>query len=314
MTLLGPINSEVRSSGGSLAEPRDFLALLKPRVMSLVVLTAITGLALAPGSVHPTLAVISILSIAIGAGASGALNMWYDADIDGVMTRTAKRPIPAGRIEPQTALAFGLGLSLLAVTLLGLASNWFAAGLLAFTIFFYAVVYTMWLKRSTPQNIVIGGAAGAFPPMIGWAAATGGVAVESIVLFLIIFLWTPPHFWALALFKLKDYDNAGVPMLPNVAGERTTRIQIFVYSLVLVPVGVAPWLLGFAGPVYGVASILLGANFLRHAYATLRMADGDPKMIPAKRLFAFSILYLFGLFVILLAEALFWPASTVIGA
>lgn len=287
----------------SLAEPRDYIALLKPRVMSLVVLTAITGMALAPGAIHPTLAVISILSIAIGAGASGALNMWYDSDIDAVMTRTANRPIPAGRIDREAALAFGLILSLLAVSMLGLASNWFAAGLLAFTIFFYAVIYTMGLKRATPQNIVIGGAAGAFPPMVGWAAVTGGVAIESIVLFLIIFLWTPPHFWALAMFKLKDYGSVGVPMLPNVAGERATRLQIFLYSLVLVPVGVAPWLLGFAGPVYGVASVLLGANFLRHAYATFRMPDGDEKMLPAKKLFAFSIVYLFALFVILLGEA-----------
>ncbi|MCB8839149.1 heme o synthase [Aurantimonas sp. VKM B-3413] len=291
------------SNGVSLAEPRDFLALLKPRVMSLVVLTAITGLMLSPGHIHPTLAAISILAIAIGAGASGALNMWYDADIDGVMSRTAKRPVPAGRVAPETALAFGLGLALLGVCLLGLAANWFAAALLAFTIFFYAVVYTMGLKRWTPQNIVIGGAAGAFPPMIGWAAVTGSVSIESVVLFLIIFLWTPPHFWALALFKLKDYDNAGVPMLPNVAGERSTRIQIFAYSLLLVPVGVAPWLMGFAGPVYGIASVLLGANFLRHAYATLRMSDGDPKMIAAKKLFGFSILYLFSLFAILLGEA-----------
>ena len=288
----------------SLAEPRDFLALLKPRVMSLVVLTAITGVVLAPGELHPTLAFIAILSIAIGAGASGALNMWYDADIDRLMTRTAQRPVPAGRIAPETALSFGVGLSCLSVMMLGLATNWFAAGLLAFTIFFYAVIYTMGLKRSTPQNIVIGGAAGAFPPMIGWAAVTGGVAIESVVLFLIIFLWTPPHFWALALFKLKDYGSAGVPMLPNVSGEKATRRQIFLYSLLLVPVAVAPWPMGFAGPVYGIAAILLGANFLRHAYATLKMADGDPHMRPAKKLFAFSIFYLFGLFAILLAEGL----------
>ena len=304
MTLLDATTSPPPSNGVSLAEPRDFIALLKPRVMSLVMVTAITGLALAPGHLHPTLAIISLLSIAIGAGAAGALNMWYDADIDGVMTRTSKRPIPAGRVPAESALAFGLGLSLLAVSMLGLASNWFAASLLAFTIFFYAVVYTMGLKRSTPQNIVIGGAAGAFPPMIGWAAVTGDVSVPSVVLFLIIFLWTPPHFWALALFKLRDYDTARVPMLPNVAGERSTRIQIFAYSLVLAPVGVLPWVLGFAGPVYGAASVVLGANFVRHAYATFRMPDGDPKMVPAKRLFGFSILYLFSLFAILLGEAL----------
>ncbi|MBB4002982.1 MAG: heme o synthase [Aurantimonas endophytica] len=304
MTFLDATSTAAAPDRVSLAEPRDFLALLKPRVMSLVVLTAITGLVMAPGDLHPTLAFIAILSIAMGAGASGALNMWYDADIDRLMTRTAQRPVAAGRIAPETALGFGVGLSCLSVMMLGLATNWFAAALLAFTIFFYAVIYTMGLKRRTPQNIVIGGAAGAFPPMIGWAAVTGGVALESIVLFLIIFLWTPPHFWALALFKLKDYGSAGVPMLPNVAGERATRNQIFLYSLILVPVAVAPWLLGFAGPVYGIAAIVLGANFLRHAYATLRMPDGDAQMVPAKKLFAFSIFYLFGLFAILLVEGI----------
>ncbi len=287
----------------SLSEPKDFLALLKPRVMSLVVLTAVTGLVVAPAHMNPMLAVVSILAIAIGAGAAGALNMWYDADIDAVMSRTAKRPVPAGRVSGEAALAFGLALSLLSVCLLGLASNWFAAGFLAFTIFFYAVIYTMGLKRSTPQNIVIGGAAGAFPPMIGYAAATGGVSLESTILFLIIFLWTPPHFWALALFKLRDYGTANVPMLPNVAGERSTRIQIFAYSLVLAPIGAAPFFLGYAGPAYGLVSILLGLNFLRHAFSVLKMADGDEKMIPAKKLFGFSILYLFGLFAMLLVDA-----------
>ena len=288
--------------GISLAEPRDFFALLKPRVMSLVVLTAITGLILAPGEINPMLGFIAILSIALGAGASGALNMWYDADIDAVMTRTATRPVPAGRIAPETALAFGLAMSLLSVCTLGLAVNWFAAAFLAFTIFFYAVVYTMLLKRWTPQNIVIGGAAGAFPPMIGWACVTGSVSMESFILFLIIFLWTPPHFWALAMFKMKDYGAAGVPMLPNVAGEAATRFQILAYSLVLVPVGVLPYALGFAGPVYGAASALLGGYFVWLAWKTFRMVDGDEKMLPAKRLFGFSILYLFALFGILLAE------------
>jgi protoheme IX farnesyltransferase len=288
--------------GISLAEPGDFFALLKPRVMSLVVLTAITGLVLAPGAINPMLGFIAILSIALGAGASGALNMWYDADIDAVMTRTATRPVPAGRIAPETALAFGLAMSLLSVCTLGLAVNWFAAAFLAFTIFFYAVVYTMLLKRWTPQNIVIGGAAGAFPPMIGWACVTGGLSMESFVLFLIIFLWTPPHFWALAMFKMKDYGAAGVPMLPNVSGEATTRFQILAYSLVLVPVGVLPYVLGFAGPVYGAAAALLGAYFVWLAFKTYRMADGDEKMLPAKRLFGFSILYLFALFGILLVE------------
>ncbi|KQT65102.1 MULTISPECIES: heme o synthase [unclassified Aureimonas] len=301
----------VARSGISLAEPRDFLALLKPRVMSLVVLTAITGLMMAPGPIDVSLGVVAILAIALGAGASGALNMWWDADIDAIMTRTAQRPVPAGRIEARTALAFGLALSGLSVMVLGLASNWFAAGLLAFTIFFYAVVYTMGLKRSTPQNIVIGGAAGAFPPMIGWAAVTGGVSVESIVLFLLIFLWTPPHFWALSLFKMKDYGRAGIPMLPNVAGEAATRFQILLYSLILVPVGIAPFALGFGGLVYGVASVGLGAWFVWLAIGAYRMADADPKMLPAKRLFAFSIVYLFALFAILLGEAIVARAGLV---
>ena len=287
----------------SLSEPKDFLALLKPRVMSLVVLTAVTGMVVAPGTMNPVLAIVSILAIAVGAGASGALNMWYDADIDARMSRTKTRPVPSGRVEPDAALAFGLGLSIFSVMVLGLAANWFAAGFLAFTIFFYAVIYTMGLKRSTPQHIVIGGAAGAFPPMIGWAAVTGDVSLAGFVLFMIIFLWTPPHFWALALFKMKEYGSVGVPMLPNVAGEASTRRQIFAYSLILVPVAVAPSFLGFAGPVYGVVAALMGANFLRHAYAVLKMADGDERMIPAKRLFGFSILYLFGLFITLLGEA-----------
>ncbi|MEN3793592.1 heme o synthase [Fulvimarina sp. MAC3] len=286
----------------SLAEPRDYFALLKPRVMQLVVLTAVCGMAIAPGSINPLLAFISILAIAVGAGASGALNMWYDADIDGNMARTRLRPIPAGRIAPDAAFGFGIVLSILSVMTLGLAANWFAAGFLAFTIFFYVVVYSMGLKRSTPQNIVIGGAAGAFPPMIGWAAVTGNVSIEGFVLFLIIFLWTPPHFWALALFKMKEYGNVGVPMLPNVAGEKTTRRQIFAYSLLLAPIGVAPFVMGFAGPVYGAVSVVMGALFLKKAYAVLKMQDGDQMMIPAKKLFGFSILYLFGLFVTLLAE------------
>lgn len=289
--------------GVSLAEPGDFFELLKPRVMSLSILTAVTGMMMAPGAISPVLGVVAALAIALGAGAAGALNMWYDADIDAVMTRTAARPVPAGRIRPDTALAFGLGMSGIAVMVLGLAANWFAAAFLAFTIFFYAVVYTMGLKRSTPQNIVIGGAAGAFPPMIGWACVTGGVSTGSILLFLLIFLWTPPHFWALAMFKMKDYARAGIPMLPNVAGEASTRLHILVYSLVLAPVGVLPYGLGFAGPVYGVAAVLLGANFLRLAWLTYRMPDGDAAMRPAKRLFTFSIVYLFALFALLLGEA-----------
>jgi len=289
--------------GISLAEPGDFLQLLKPRVMSLVLLTAVTGFLLAPSTVHPVLAVVSLFAIALGAGGAGALNMWYDADIDRIMTRTARRPVPAGRVTAEAALAFGLSLSVFAVLLLGLASNWFAAAFLAFTIAFYAVFYTMGLKRRTVQNIVIGGAAGAFPPMVAWAAATGGISVEGFVLFLIIFLWTPPHFWALAMFKMRDYGTAGIPMLPNVEGEASTRRHILAYSLILAPVGVLPFALGFASPVYGAVSVLLGANFLRHAFAVFRMPDGDEVMRPAKKLFAFSIVYLFALFTLLLAEA-----------
>ncbi|WP_304363689.1 heme o synthase [Jiella sp. LLJ827] len=307
MTLLDTTTPTTTGGTISLAEPRDFITLLKPRVMSLVVLTAVAGLVVSPGALHPTLAVISILAIAVGAGAAGALNMWYDADIDAVMTRTAKRPVPMGRVSPEAALSFGLILSILSVMLLGLASNWFAAAFLAFTIFFYAVIYTMGLKRSTPQNIVIGGAAGAFPPMIGWAAVTGDASVNSFILFLIIFLWTPPHFWALALFKLRDYGDAGVPMLPNVAGERSTKLQIFAYSVVLAPVAVLPWILGFAGVAYGAVATVLGLNFVRHAWAVLNMADGDERMIPAKKLFGFSILYLFGLFAMLIVDAAVAP-------
>ncbi|WP_244630936.1 heme o synthase [Aureimonas sp. ME7] len=290
--------------GISLAEPGDYIALLKPRVMSLVILTAVAGMLAAPATLNPVLAFVSLLAIALGAGGSGALNMWYDRDIDRVMTRTANRPIPAGRVTPENALAFGLFLSVFSVMLLGLAANWFAAGFLAFTIAFYAVFYTMWLKRRTVQNIVIGGAAGAFPPMVAWAAATGGVSWEGFVLFLIIFLWTPPHFWALAMFKMKDYGAVGIPMLPNVAGERSTRIHIFVYSLILAPVGILPFALGFASPIYGVVSALLGLNFVRLAYGVLRMVDGDATMTPAKKLFAFSIVYLFALFALLLVEGL----------
>ena len=248
------------------------------------------------------IAFLAIACIAAGAGASGALNMWYDADIDAVMARTAKRPVPAGKVAPGEALAFGLVLSAFSVVMLGTFVNWLAGAILAFTIFFYAVIYTMWLKRTTPQNIVIGGAAGAFPPMIGWASATGGVGIEAVVLFLVIFLWTPPHFWALALFRSGDYEAAGIPMMPNVAGEASTRRQILLYSAVLAPVGVAPWLLGFAGPVYGIAAALLGANFVRHAWLVLRDGGRDRSMKRAKSLFGFSVVYLFAIYAILLAD------------
>jgi protoheme IX farnesyltransferase len=285
-----------------LADVRDYFALLKPRVMSLVVFTALVGIVRAPAELHPVLAFAALLCIAVGAGAAGALNMWWDADIDARMTRTLRRPIPAGRVTPGEALAFGLVLSAGAVLMLGLFVGWLAAGLLAFTIFFYAVVYSMWLKRSTPQNIVIGGAAGAFPPMIGWAAVTGTIGIESIVLFLIIFFWTPPHFWALALLKKDDYARAGIPMLPNVAGDDETRKQILIYSLVLAPLGVAPFFLGFAGLVYGVAASVLGIVFLLLALDIYRRSKGAAADSAARRLFAYSILYLFLLFAMLLVE------------
>ncbi|MER9214175.1 heme o synthase [Mesorhizobium sp. M0074] len=298
----------------SEATAGDFFALLKPRVMSLVVFTAFVGMVAAPVTINPLLAVIAILAIAIGAGASGALNMWYDADIDAVMTRTAGRPVPAGRIRPGEALSFGLVLSVLSVMTLGVLVNWLAASLLAFTIFFYAVIYTMWLKRWTPQNIVIGGAAGAIPPVIGWAAVTGSVSLESLVLFLVIFLWTPPHFWALALFKSEDYAKAGIPMMPNVAGQASTRRQIFAYALVLAPVGVLPWVLGFTTPVYGILALLLGAGFVWYAWKVLQMADDDRAMKPAKALFGYSLLYLFAIFAAYLGDCVVSRALTIGGA
>ncbi|WP_027164659.1 heme o synthase [Mesorhizobium sp. WSM3224] len=286
----------------SEATAGDFFALLKPRVMSLVVFTAFVGLVAAPVAINPLLAMIAILAIAIGAGASGALNMWYDADIDAVMTRTASRPVPAGRVTPGEALSFGLVLSVLSVMTLGVLVNWLSASLLAFTIFFYAVIYTMWLKRWTPQNIVIGGAAGAIPPVIGWAAATGSVSLESVILFLIIFLWTPPHFWALALFKSDDYARAGIPMMPNVAGQASTRRQIFAYALILAPVGVLPWALGYTTAGYGVVSAVLGAGFVWYAWKVLGMSDDDRAMKPAKALFGYSLLYLFAIFAAYLVD------------
>ncbi|WP_416408262.1 heme o synthase [Agrobacterium rosae] len=286
----------------SEASARDYFELLKPRVMSLVVFTGFAGLVLAPGSINPFLALVSILCIAVGAGASGALNMWYDADIDAVMTRTAKRPIPSGRIQPGEALAFGLILSVFSVAILGLAVNWFAAGLLAFTIFFYAVVYTMWLKRSTPQNIVIGGAAGAFPPMLGWACVTGGVSLDSTILFLIIFLWTPAHFWALALFKMRDYGSVGIPMMPNVAGERSTKNQMIAYAVLTAFVAVAPYFTGLAGGGYGIFAAVVSIIFIYCSISVRRMPDGDERMVQAKKMFAYSVFYLFAIFSGLLAD------------
>ena len=280
----------------SEATARDYFELLKPRVMSLVVFTALAGLVLAPGQINPVIGLVAILCIAVGAGASGALNMWYDADIDAVMSRTAKRPIPAGRVQPREALAFGLTLSAFSVAILGLAVNWLSAGLLAFTIFFYAVIYTMWLKRSTPQNIVIGGAAGAFPPVIGWACVTGGVSIESIVLFLITFLWTPPHFWALALFKMRDYGAVGVPMLPNVAGEKATKQQILIYAVLTAVIAVVPSYLGFASLGYGIFAAAMGLAFVWYSIGVMRMPEADRVMVPARKLFGYSIFYLFAIF------------------
>ncbi|MBX3490487.1 heme o synthase [Parvibaculum sp.] len=287
---------------GGMGSAHDFFALLKPRVMSLVIFTAFVGLAVAPGAIHPVIAFTALLCIAVGAGASGALNMWYDADIDAKMARTAGRPIPQGRVTPGEAAAFGSILSVFSVMTMGVLVNWVAASLLAFTIFFYLVVYTMWLKRSTSQNIVIGGAAGAFPPMIGWAAVTGSLAIEPVVLFLIIFMWTPPHFWALALYRSDDYEKVGVPMLPVVAGEAETRRQILIYSLLLVPVTLLPAALGFAGPLYAGATAALGAGFLWLAFALWRSRSGAAQDKAAKRLFGYSILYLFLVFSLLLAE------------
>jgi protoheme IX farnesyltransferase len=291
---------------------RDYVLLLKPRVMSLVVFTALVGMALAPGGIHPVIGLLSLIAIAVGAGAAGALNMWWDADIDAVMRRTSRRPIPTGRVQAGEALALGAVLAFGSVTFLLLAANWVAAALLAFTILFYIVVYTMWLKRSTPQNIVIGGVAGALPPMIGWAAVTGTISLESIVLFLIIFLWTPPHSWALALYRTSDYARAGVPMLPVVAGIEATKRQIFIYSVPLAFIGTAPAFLGLASPFYGLTAAVLGVIFLVLAWSVVRMDAGDPFMGPARRLFAFSLLYLFLLYAVLLAEAMLRAAGPMV--
>jgi protoheme IX farnesyltransferase len=276
----------------------DYFALLKPRVMSLVVFTALAGMVVAPGSIHPILGFVAILCIAMGAGASGALNMWYDADLDARMARTANRPIPAGRVPRGDALVMGVGLSVASVAMLGVAIDWTAAALLAFTIFFYVVVYTMWLKRATPQNIVIGGAAGAFPPMIGWVAATHSVDLGSVVLFGIIFLWTPPHFWALALLKSEEYAKNGIPMMPVVKGVARTKIEMVVYSVLVAFTGVVPTFLDFASVVYGVFAGLLGAAFVAFSLIVLRTTDP----IWPKRMYGFSILYLMLLFAFLLVE------------
>jgi len=292
------------STHALLAAPGDYLALLKPRVMSLVLFTAFTGFLFAPKLPHPVVGFASLLAIAIGAGASGALNMWYDADIDALMSRTKNRPIPAGRVESAEALAFGVTLAVGAVTLLGFATNYLAAALLAFTIFFYVAIYTMWLKRSTPLNIVIGGAAGALPPMVGFAAATGQIDLASATLFAIIFIWTPPHFWSLALLKSDDYGRAGVPMLPNVAGPDRTRLEILVYALLLAPIGVLPYAMGFASSAYGAIASIVGVALAALAAGVYRLRDGEPARRAAWRLFGFSIAYLFILFLVLVVERL----------
>ncbi len=280
------------------AAAADYIRLLKPRVMSLVVFTGLVGLVLAPGTMHPVLATIAILCIAVAAGASGAINMWFDRDIDALMERTRDRPLPAGRMAPGEALGFGVVLAVGSVAVMGLGVNWTAAALLGLTVAFYVLVYTMWLKRRTPQNIVIGGAAGAFPPMIGWAAATGEITLASVVLFAMIFMWTPPHFWALSLYRAADYARAGVPMLPVVAGIAETKRQILIYSVLLVPTTLAPYFIGLSGLVYLVPAILLNVLFVLGALAVRR----DATHRAPKRLFAYSILYLFLLFALLLAD------------
>ena len=279
---------------------RDFFALLKPRVMSLVVFSGFVGMFVAPGfsDMHPLLAIVAILSLAIGAGASGAVNMWYERDIDAVMHRTRGRPLPMGRVHPDEALTFALTLSILSVLTMGLALNWLAAGLLAFANFFYVVIYTVWLKRRTPQNIVIGGAAGAFPPMIGWAAVTGDITLFPVLLFTIIFFWTPPHFWALSLFANEDYKRAKIPMMPAVAGEESTKIQMLAYTVILFPLAMAPALLGYAGMGYGIAACAMGLFFI---YTALRVLL-DKTHKSAKLMFGYSVFYLFALFLALMLD------------
>jgi heme o synthase len=295
-----PLGPAFARAEPSLAGVEDYLALLKPRVMSLVVFTALVGLLVAPGHVHPVIGFTALLCIAIGAGASGALNMWYDADIDAVMTRTARRPIPAGRVQPGEALAFGTTLAVFSVAVFGVLVSWFAAALLAFTIFFYVFVYTMWLKRSTDQNIVIGGAAGAVPVLVGWAAVTGSVALPAVVLFSVVFLWTPPHFWALALRMRDDYAAAGVPMLPVVRGDDETRRQIFLYSLVLFGATLLLIPIASMGPVYTATAIVLGGVFVYRCLQLWREPTDDRSW----RVFKFSLLYLAGLFVAVALDAL----------
>ena len=297
----------------SEADVGDYIALLKPRVMSLVIFTALVGLAMAPGNFHWVLAITSLLCIAVGAGASGALNMALEGDIDAIMSRTANRPIPRGRVTRPEAMAFGMTLALFSVMTLGILVNWIAGALLAFTIFFYVVIYTMCLKRWTTQNIVIGGAAGALPPVVAWAAVTGTVDVEPLLLFAIIFFWTPPHFWALALFRSDDYARAGIPMLPNVAGPDATRLQILLYTIVLIAVAAAPWALGYFDAIYGIVSLILGAGMLGFAINVYVRRERSQSLRATRKLFAFSILYLFALFATLLAEVVFRALAPMVG-
>jgi protoheme IX farnesyltransferase len=300
------MNSVTQSLPAAMpADWRDFLALTKPRVMTLVVFTGLCGLLVAPAQLPPVLAFTAILCIALGAGAAAALNMWYEADIDAMMKRTAGRPLPAGRMERSAALHFGVGLSFFSVLLMGVATNWVAAAILAVSILFYVLVYTVWLKRRTAQNIVIGGAAGAFPPLIGWVAATGSAHPLPILLFALVFLWPPPHFWALAMFVRSDYAKAGVPMLPVVAGATATRWQIFLYSLPMAAASIAPWPLGLAGPLYGIAAIALNAVFVLFAFAVALSRTSEPSQMTAeKRLFGYSVIYLFAIFGALVADRL----------
>ena len=292
------------STGPVVADWRDFYALTKPGVMKLVVFTGLAGMLAAPVQLHPVLAFTAILAIALGHGAAATLNQWYESDIDALMKRTENRPLPAGRMDRETALHFGVGLGVFSVLLMGVATNWLAAATLAVTILFYVCIYTIWLKRRTPQNIVIGGAAGAFPPLIGWVAATGEITLMPILLFALIFLWTPPHFWALSLYVNADYARAGVPMMTVVAGPRSTRRQMLFYTVPMVAVAIAPWPLGLAGPIYGVTAAALSAMFFALTIAVVRNPSTKPaKMIPEKRLFLFSILYLFALFSALVIDA-----------
>jgi len=302
LSVLGQDTIEAVAPRISEAEVADYIALLKPRVMSLVIFTALVGLAIAPGHFHPVLAFTSLLCIAVGAGAAGALNMAFEDDIDAMMTRTANRPIPRGRITRGEAIAFGTTLAFFSVMTLGILINWYAGSLLAFTIFFYIVVYTLALKRRTAQNIVIGGAAGSLPPVVAWVAATGSLSVEPLFLFLIIFFWTPPHFWALALFRSDDYARAGVPMLPVVAGADATRLQILLYTIVLVAIATSPWPLGYFDAIYGMTSLLLGAAMLAFAINVYRRRERSASLRATRKLFAFSILYLFALFATLLFD------------